>query len=52
MRELWERFGSMRCEFFDLMQREAIYKFDFGGIAVETVLDAEMPSGVQNRDCR
>ena len=44
MREVWERFGSMRGELFDLMQREAIYKFDFGGIAVETVLDAEMPS--------
>ena len=52
MREVWERFGSMRGELFDLMQREAIYKFDFGGIAVETVLDAEMPKGVQNNSCR
>ena len=52
MGEVWERFGSMRGELFDLMQRETIYKFDSDGISVETVLDAEMPEGVQNRDCR
>ncbi len=46
MREVGERFGSMRSELFDLMQRDTIYKFDFDGIAVETVLDAEMPEGV------
>lgn len=51
MRDVWERFGSMRGELFDLMQRETIYKFDFDRIAVETVLDAETPKGVQNRGC-
>ena len=46
MREVWERFGSMRGELFELMQNEAIYKFDFDGIGVEPVLDAEMPENV------
>ena len=46
MREVWARFGSMRGELFDLMQRETIYKFDFDGISVETVLDAEMPDEI------
>ena len=47
MREVWERFGSMRGELFDIMQSETIYKFDFGGIAVETVRDVEMPEAVR-----
>ena len=46
MREVWERFGSMRSELFDLMQRETIYKFDFNGITVETVLDAKIPAKI------
>jgi hypothetical protein len=49
MREVRERFGSMRGELFNLMQRETIYKFEFDGIAVETVLDAEMPKGKEGR---
>ena len=49
MREVRERFGSMRGELFNLMQRETIYKFEFDGIAVETVLDAEMPTGKEGR---
>ncbi len=43
MAEVQERFGSLRGELFDLMQREMIYKFDFDGIGIETVVDAEMP---------
>ena len=46
MREVWERFGSMRSELFDLMQRETIYKFDFNEITVETVLDAKIPAKI------
>ena len=52
MREVWERFGSMRSQLFDLMQSETIYNFDFDGIVVETVLAAEMPEEIQNLDCR
>ena len=48
MSEVRERFGSLRGELFDLMQRETIYKFDFDGIGVETVVDAEMPEGKEN----
>ena len=51
MREVRNRFGSMRGDLFGLMQSETIYKFDFDGISVETVRDAETPKGVQNRGC-
>ena len=46
MREVGDRFGSLRSELFDLMQREPIYKFEFSGSTVETVLDAEMPEEI------
>ena len=37
------RFGSLRGELFELMRDETIYKFDFDGVAVETVIDAKLP---------
>ena len=47
--EVGERFGSMRGELFELMRDETIYKFDFGGIAVETVIDAKQPEKKEDR---
>ena len=47
--EVDERFGSMRGELFELMRDETIYKFDFGGITVETVIDAKMPNAKEVR---
>ena len=47
--EVDERFGSMRGELFELMRDETIYKFDFGGITVETVVDAKMPAAKEVR---
>ena len=40
--------GSMRGELFELMRDETIYKFDFNGITVETVVDVKMPDGKEN----
>ena len=47
--EVWDRFCSMRGDLFELMRDKTIYKFDFDGIVVETVLDAEMPGGKEDR---
>jgi len=47
--EVDERFGSMRGELFELMLDETIYKFDFDGVTVETVVDAKMPDAKE--DC-
>ena len=47
--EVDERFGSMRGELFELMRDETIYKFDFGGITVETVIDAKMTDAKEDR---
>ena len=49
MAEVDEYFGSLRGELFELMRDETIYKFDFGGIAVETVIDAKMPDAKEDR---
>ena len=47
--EVDERFGTMRGELFELMRDETIYKFDFGGITVETEIDAKMPNAKEVR---
>ena len=47
--EVDARFGSMRGELFELMRDETIYKFDFGGVMVETVVDAKMPVAKEDR---
>ena len=47
--EVDERFGAMRGELFELMRDETIYKFDFGGITVETVIDATRPEKKEDR---
>ena len=47
--EVDERYGSLRGELFELMREETIYKFDFDGIAVETVIDAKMPDEREDR---
>ena len=47
--EVDARFGSMRGELFELMRDETIYKFDFGGVTVETVIDAKMPDAREDR---
>ena len=41
--EVDAKYGSMRGELFELMRDETIYKFDYDGITVETVIDAKMP---------
>ena len=40
---------SLRGELFELMRDETIYKFDFGGVTVETVIDAKMPDAREDR---
>ena len=47
--EVDARFGSMRGELFDIMRDETIYKFDFGSITVEMVIDAKMPDDKEVR---
>ena len=47
--EVDAKHGSRRGELFELMRDETIYKIDFGGIAVETVVDAKMPDGKEER---
>ena len=46
--EVDAQYGAMRGELFELMSDETIYKFDFNGITVETVVDAKMPDGKEN----
>ena len=46
MAEANARFATLREEMFDIMRREATYKFDFDGIRVESVVDIE-PSATQ-----
>lgn len=41
--EVDARYGSMRGELFEVMRDETIYKFDFDGITVETVIDVKKP---------
>ena len=47
--EVDAQYGSMRGELFELMRDETIYKFDFDGITVETVIDAKMPDSKEVR---
>ena len=47
--EVDAKHGSRRGDLFELMRDETIYKFDFGGITVETVVDAKMPGGKEDR---
>jgi len=47
--EVDAQYGSMRGELFEVMRDETIYKFDFGGIAVETVIDAKQPEKKEDR---
>jgi hypothetical protein len=47
--EVDAQYGSMRGELFELMRDETIYKFDFDGITVETVIDAKMPDSKEER---
>lgn len=47
--EVDAQYGSMHGELFELMRDETIYKFDFNGITVETVVDAKMPDGKEDR---
>ena len=49
MAEVDERYGSLCGELFELMREETIYKFDFDGITVETVIDAKMPDEREDR---
>ena len=41
MAEANARFATLHEEMFDIMRREATYKFDFDGIRVESVVDIE-----------
>lgn len=47
--EVDAKYGSMRGELFEIMRDETIYKFDFDGITVETVIDAKMPDSKEVR---
>ena len=47
--EVDAQYGSMRGELFELMRDETIYKFDFDGITVETVIDVKMPDSKKDR---
>jgi hypothetical protein len=47
--EVDAKYGSMRGELFELMRDETIYKFDYDGITVETVIDAKMPDSKEVR---
>lgn len=47
--EVDAQYGSMRGELFELMRDETIYKFDFGGVTIETVIDAKMPDEKEDR---
>ena len=49
MAEVGERYGSLRGELFELMREETIYKFDFDGVTVETVIGAKMPGEKEDR---
>lgn len=47
--EVDAQYGSMRGELFELMRHETIYKFDFDGITVETVIDAKVSDEKEDR---
>ena len=47
--EVDAKHGFRRGDLFELMRDKTIYKFDFGGITVETVIDAKMPGGKEDR---
>ena len=47
--EVDARYGSIREELFEVMCDETIYKFDFDGITVETVIDAKKPDEKEDR---
>ena len=47
--EVDAKHGSRRGDLFELMRDETIYKFDFDGVTVETVVDAKMPDGKEGR---
>ena len=47
--EVDAQYGSMRGELFELMRDETIYKFDCGGVTIETVIDAKMPDEKEER---
>lgn len=49
MAEANARFATLREEMFDIMRREATYKFDFDGIRVESVVDIEPSTAKEAR---
>ena len=49
MAEANARFATLHEEMFDIMRREATYKFDFDGIRVESVVDKEPSAAKEAR---
>lgn len=47
--DVQRRFDGQHGEIFHSMRGETIYRFDFGAIEVETVIDEKMPNGKEDR---